>query len=140
MQQLQMWRELRLQEREMQWSSKEIQQDKVRKLQQIIFKNTEWLGHHRPYRASIISNKIISYTSGSLWGIEIDSSDHSSSAHFKILPPQCAFEESSGTRAPLATTLRNLEAANTILWTGPVIEVVIGTKTGSRTNLKETFT
>ena len=92
------------------------------------------------YPASIVTHQVVGNTDGRLLAVEIDLSNHCSSTNLEILPLHSLRKEGSGSRASLSSGFRNLETTDSILRPRPVVEVVVGSKASSSTNLEETLT
>lgn len=92
------------------------------------------------YPAGIVAHQVVGNTDGRLLAVEIDLSNHGSSTNLEILPLHSLGKEGSGSRASFSLQFRNLETTNSILRRRPVVEIVVGSKASSSTNLEETLT
>jgi hypothetical protein len=92
------------------------------------------------YLASIVAHQVVGNTDGRLLAVEINLSNHGSSTNLEVLPLQSFGKEGSGPRASFSFGFRNLETTNSILRPRPVVEIIVGSKASSSTNLEETLT
>lgn len=90
------------------------------------------------HRARVVSHQVIGHTRSSL-SIEVNLSNHGSSAYSQVLSLHCFSQESKGTRASFPLCFGHLETSYTILRTRPVVEIVVCSESCRSSNLKESL-
>ena len=93
-----------------------------------------------PYLRCVVTHNVVCNPGGGLGSIEINLSDHGPTSDNDILSLLGHVKEGGSSGASLTFVLGNLEAANSILRSGPVVEIIIGSQSSSNSNLKEPLT
>lgn len=92
------------------------------------------------YLAGVVSHNVVADTNSGIAVVKVDTAAHDAGSGSEILTFLASLQEGTSSRASLASTLRDLETSNSVLWLRPVIEVTISTQSESNANLEEPLT